>query len=254
MIYSAWYYPGSFQKNDLIVRDNRFYPGKYLETFPVWLEYIEKNFPNEHIILFNDVKSPCLLTDNLGYFKNYEFIQGYKIDKNYKIHIKNLDKFSNKYFWAMQRNLCEGLIFAYKNFDNFLWIDNDFFLNSDIYPFIKNNDVFAPLINHTQFTCDSVCTYFSSKRLHELDNNFYLPDYLTNILENAAPDTRAHTFQEGGLYKLFCYGKMASSTNINASHLSNYNNFMKFLYLNPLDSQNYRDLVKSLETFDFNRI
>ena len=58
MIYTAFYYPGSLKNNDLIVRDNRFYPGKYSETFPVWYQYIRKNYPSEKILMFYDTNSP----------------------------------------------------------------------------------------------------------------------------------------------------------------------------------------------------
>lgn len=238
MIYTAFYYPASLENNDLIVRDNRFYPGKYSETFPVWYQYIRKNYPSEKILLFYDVDSPIKIDKYLKYIIN---------DQNFKI--KELKYHSGKYFWTIQRNLCEGLIHAYENHEDFFWIDNDAFLNTDLSNIIKSCDIFAPSIQHEQFTIDSVCTYISKKRLHDLDNlnNFKLSSYLYHILNNAPTEVRVQTFHEGGLYKLFCYGDMKSSINLNISHLSNYKNFMKFLKRNPLYSIEYLDLIHKLE-------
>lgn len=232
MIYTAFYYPGSLDKGDLIVRDNRFYPGKYIETFPVWYQYVRKNYPEENIHIFYDVNSPYPLDMD--------------ILNDRKITVELLREHSGKYFWTMQRNICEGLIHAYEHENDFFWLDNDAFLNTDLRPIFKECDVFAPVINHQQFTIDSVCTYISKNRLRGLDGIFYLNSYLRNILNYAPNDVRAHTFQEGGLYKMFCYGNVKSSTNLNISHLSNYNNFMKFLLKNPLNSKEYHDLVDKL--------
>ena len=238
MIYTAFYYPGSLKNNDLIVRDNRFYPGKYSETFPVWYQYIRKNYPSEKILMFYDTNSPISIDDYTKYFINDPLFQ-----------IRELNSHSGKYFWTMQRNLCEGLTHAYENNEDFFWIDNDTFLNTDVSNILNKCDVFAPNINHDQFTIDSVCTFFSRKKLHDLDGNYKikLPLYLNSILNNAPDNIRQHTFHEGGLYKLFCYGRMISSTNINISHLSNYNNFMKFLSKNPLDSIEYKVLLDNLK-------
>jgi len=208
MIFTAWYYTGSLAKGDLIIRDDRFYPGKYFETWPLWYAYIRKNYPNEHIVIFNDESSPIPLSAGLEDIKEpVEFIDGYSYSEDVKIHIKSLNKYAGRYFQAMQRNLCEGLIFAYKNNLDFLWIDNDAFLNSNLDIYTEKADVFAPQILDHQFTCDSVCTFISKKRLHELDDLIDLEEYLTLVLEKAPENVRIHTFQEGGLYKMFCYNK-----------------------------------------------
>jgi len=238
MIYSAFYYPGSLNQNDLIVRDNRFYPGKYAETFPVWYKYLKNNFPNEKILMFYDAKSPVKIDEYKKFFQEDNLFC-----------IKELTELSGKYFHTIQRNLYEGLAHAYENNEDFFWIDNDTFLNTNVLNLVKNHDIFVANLNHEQFTIDSVCTFISKRRLHDLDylNNFNLKNYLRLILKDAPPDVRAHTFHEGGLYKLFCYGNVTSSTNINISHLSNYNNFMKFLYRNPLDCEEYTNLIKALK-------
>ena len=252
MIYTAYYYSGSLDKGDLIVRDNRFYPGKYFETFPVWMQYVRKNYPNEHIIMFADTASPIPIEEGLKYIgEDYEFFEGGKINKNVKVHIKKVSEHINKYFWAMQRNLVLAMIHAYDWSDNLFWLDNDAFLNTDIYPIVGDAHVFAPQINHEQFTCDSVCTYISAQRL--LERN-HLPLYLRNMLDNGPTETRMHSLQEGGLYKTFCYGKVVSSENIDLSHLSCYQNFMRFLVKNPLDTGDWHKLYETLETFDFSKI
>jgi hypothetical protein len=255
MIYTAYYYSGSLEKGDLIVRDNRFYPGKYFETFPVWLQYVRKHYPNEHIVIFADAASPIPIEHGLQYIEeSYEFFYDFNIRSDIKVHIKILREHSNKYFWAMQRNLVEAISMAYELKDNMFWLDNDAFLNSEILSIAKDYDVLAPQINHQQFTCDSVCTYISAKRLREMDWLFKLPDYLKNMLANGPTETRMHSLQEGGLYKTFCYGNCISYTNLNLSHLSCYQNFMKFLVRNPLDTAEWHMLYETLETFDFSKI
>lgn len=252
MIYTAYYYSGSLTKGDLIVRDNRFYPGKYFETFPVWIQYVRKNYPNEHIIIFADTASPIPIEDGLKYLmEEFEFFNDFKINKEVKIHIKRVSEYTNKYFWAMQRNLVLAMIHAYEWSDNLFWLDNDAFLNTNLDSTIGDADVFAPQINHQQFTCDSVCTYISAKRLLERK---CLPLYLKNMLDNGPTETRMHSLQEGGLYKTFCYGKVVFGVNLNLSHLSCYENFMKFLVKNPLDTGEWHKLYETLETFDFSKI
>ena len=252
MIYTAYYYSGSLEKDDLIVRDNRFYPGKYFETFPVWMQYVRKNYPNEHIIIFADTASPISIDDGLKYIaEDFEFFDGWKINKDVKVHIKKVSEHANKYFWAMQRNLVLAMIHAYGWEDNLFWLDNDAFLNTDIYPIVGDADVFAPQTNHQQFTCDSVCTYISAKRLLERE---HLPLYLNNMLKNGPTETRMHSLQEGGLYKTFCYGKAVSSEKLNLSHLSCYQNFMLFLNKNPLITKEFEYLYKKLMRFDFSKI
>lgn len=255
MIYTAYYYSGSLLNGDLIVRDNRFYPGKYLETFPVWLQYVRKHYPNEDIVMFADTASPIPIEDALKYINEPYSLQKYEenpeLKYGVKLHIFKVSEHTGKYFWAMQRNLVYGLIDAYQKQEDFFWLDNDAFLNSEILSVAKDYDVLAPQINHQQFTCDSVCTFISAKRLLEIPN---LPRYLLNMLHNGPTETRMHSLQEGGLYKTFCYGKTKSHTNINLSHLSCYENFMRFLVANPLHTIEYVNLRIKLENFNFEKI
>jgi hypothetical protein len=239
MIYTAFYYPSSIKNGELYIRDNRFYPGKYIETFPLWYQYVRKNYPDEPIWMFYDEKSPYPFAYS-SYFS--------------RVTAQALTKYSGKYFWTMQRNLCMGLIHAYENNNDFFWLDNDAFLNTDLTPIFKKCDVFAPNINYQQFTIDSVCTFISNKRLHALDSLCHLPTYLRNILDNAPENVRAHTFQEGGLCKLFGYGNVISSKNLNLSHLSNYTNFIKFLKKNPLDSVDYKQFLNDLENINMDKL
>lgn len=256
MIYTAYYYSGSLANGDLIIRDNRFYPGKYFETFPVWLKYVRKNFPNEHIIIFADSDSPISIERGLEFIKEpYEiFDDVWQMNFEVKIHVRILTEHTGKYFWAMQRNLVEAMCMAYELEDDMFWLDNDAFLNSNFLQDVDGFDVVAPQINHQQFTCDSVCTYISNSRLHDNDKYFHLPSYLRHVLNNAPIDTRMHSLQEGGLYKMFCYGRVKSHTNVNLSHLSCYENFMKFLAKNPLNTEEWNQLYLSLEEFDFSKI
>lgn len=258
MIYTAYYYSGSLDKGDLIVRDNRFYPGKYFETFPVWMQYVRKHYPNEHIVMFADTASPISIEEGIKYLDEpFEFIKNSKfaLSQTVKLHIMKVSAHTNKYFWAMQRNLVYGLIDAYFANEDFFWLDNDAFLNSEILSVAKNYDVLAPQINHHQFTCDSVCTFISKNRLRQTPiGEPYFERYFLNMLENGPTETRMHSLQEGGLYKTFCYGKTLSYTNLNLSHLSCYENFMKFLYKNPLPTLQYTNLVMKLKNFDFSKI
>lgn len=250
MIYTAFYYPASIKKGDLFIRDNRFYPGKYIETFPLWYQYVMKNYPDEYIYMFYDVNSPYKLEDLGLIYGDDQIVCDKKKGTDLQIYVHELKEHSSKYFWTMQRNICEGLIRAYETGNDFFWLDNDAFLNTDLSDKFNTYDVVAPNINHQQFTIDSVCTFFSNKQLHKLDRLCHLPTYLRNILNNAPENVRAHTFQEGGLYKMFCYGNVYENKNLNLSHLSNYNNLLKFLKKNPLNSKEYTEFLNDLENVD----
>ncbi len=271
MIYSALYYPGSLARNDLIVRDNRYYPGKYSESFSIWWSYLRKHYPNEPVTLFADVASPIPLKPLLHSVLHEEWIEVAANDGEERIHSPTsmfqeadplvkvywLDQYSGGYFRPMQRNLAEAICMAYEARHDMLWIDNDAFLNTDILKLIHTAraDFAAPQIAHHQMTADSVCTYISKERLHALDGICHLPTVLREILTNGPTDLRMHTFQEGGLYKLFCYGRtLALGGAIELSHLSCYDNFMSFLKRNPLDTNEYRALVGQLEAVDWTRM
>ncbi len=265
MIYSALYYPGSLANGDLIVRDNRYYVGKYSETFPVWFQYLRKNYPNEHVVLFADTASPIPIQGILDKYlhepydvSNPECSRMINTDSDSPlVHVRWLSEHTGKYFWAMQRNLVEGLCSAYYSGHDFFWLDNDAFLNTDILSLVRksNADVAAPQIAHHQMTMDSVCTFISSSRLHALDEICSLPDYLLNVLSNGPTDLRMHSLQEGGLYKTFCYGKTLQLANlIELSHLSCYDNFMDFIKRNPLDTPEYRYLIDQLEKIDWSKM
>lgn len=271
MIYSALYYPGSLAAGDLIVRDNRYYPGKYLETLPVWMQYVRKHYPDEPLTLFADAASPIpwmRAAELLGEsFTWSEYIEGQwcmgGVGLKANVHIKVLTQFAGQYFRPMQRNLVEALCTAYERNEDCFWLDNDAFLNTDIRPLVAGYDWASSSIEHHQMTTGSVCFHVSTARLHALDSLLPtpLPTYLRSMLNNGPTDTRMHSLQEGGLYKMFCYGRVRDmSKEINMSHLSCYKNFMTFLRANPLDEGGsskmtpYVHLVRELESFDFTRI
>ena len=264
MIYSALYYPGSLAKGDLLVRDNRFYPGKYLETLPVWMAYIRRHYPEEHITLFADAASPIGL-DEMGPLigEPYDVAHGASYltppwPLSGSVHIKVLSQFSGQYFRPMQRNLVEALCTAYERNESCTWIDNDCFLNTDIRPLVDGYDWASSSIEHHQMTSGSICFHVSSERLHALDGVLPtpLPVYLRAMLNDGPTETRMHSLQEGGLYKLFCYGKTRDMGSlIDMSHLSCYDHFMAFLRSNPLDGcPAYAALVSALESFDMTRL
>lgn len=279
MIYSALYFPGSLARGDLIVRDNRYYPGKYSETFPVWWSYLRKNYPDESVVLFCDTASPIPIRPLLDALPepwedvdNIFLTRGNEIDLSThdkprlstklltpipRVHIKWLSEHSGKYFWPMQRNLVEAISLAYLLNDDLFFLDNDAFLNTNILEPIHaaRADVAAPQIAHHQMTMDSVCTYISKERLHAMDPVCHLPTVLREILANGPTDLRMHTFQEGGLYKLFAYGRtLELGGQIELSHLSCYDNFLSFLKRNPLDTPSWRDLVAQLEAVDWSKM
>jgi hypothetical protein len=262
IICSALYYPGSLARGDLIVRDNRLYVGKYSETFPVWWQYLRRHYPDVPVVLFADTGSPIRwegLVEQLGegYDVLYETANMYVTnDLDPKVHIRPLSEHSGKYFWPMQRNLVEAICLAYRLGEDLFWLDADAFLNTDIRPLVRGYDAAAPSIAHHQMTMDSVCTYISSARLHALDDlGVDLPTMLRDLLANGPTETRMHTLQEGGLYKLFCYGKTrAFGGDINLSHLSCYHHFMRYLERNPLDTEEYRTLRYMLASLDMSRL
>lgn len=265
MIYSALYYPASLARGELIVRDNRYYPCKYSESFPLWWAYLRKHYPNESVTLFCDAASPIPLGPLLRETIKEpwcETIDDGDVDIIHnngstlpRVFVEWVSEHSGKYFWAMQRNLVAGLIDAYHIDRDFFWLDNDAFLNSDILSPIRavGADVAAPQITHYQQTMDSVCTFISSNRLHQLDDlGVDLPEYLTNMLNHGPTETRMHSLQEGGLYKTFCYGKtLALADKINLSHLSCYDHFLEWLKANPLDIKEYHEFVEQLEKIDW---
>ncbi len=75
------------------------------------------------------------------------------------------------------------------------------------------------------------------------------------MLNEGPTETRMHTLQEGGLYKLFAYGRTRQlGAQIELSHLSCYDHFVAFLKRNPLDTPEYRALVAQLEAVDWTRM
>lgn len=261
IICSGLYYLGSLARGDLIIRDNRFYPCKYIETFPVWLQYLRKYYVGEHIVLFLDRSSPISIQPLLDAFPEaYDIFENeippiHRSSDGPLVHIKWLDQYSGEYFRPMQRNLVQAIIAAYNVNESLFWLDNDAFLNTDVRPLIGDADVAAPNIAHHQMTMDSVCTYISSARLHKLEEiEIDLRIYLKQMLLDAPKETRMHALQEGGLYKTFCYGNMRQISSINLCHLSCYPRFMRFLDKNPLDTPEYRTLVNVLKEFNLIRI
>lgn len=273
---SALYYAGSLDNPHSLVRDNRWYPGKAVQTFPVWWQYVRKHYPDVPVVLFCDRASPIPLEpllDNLGepwedvaaHLRSGEQINVSTHDRprQYldlgplpRVRVMWMTEHTGKYFWAMQRNLVAGITAAYAMDEDLFWLDNDAFLNTDIRPLVQGYDAAAPEIAHHQMTMDSVCTYISAERLHALDElGIDLPSFLTKLLAEGPTETRMHTFQEGGLYKLFAYGKTRElKGSIELSHLSCYDHFISFLRRNPLDTPEYMELVARLTSLDMSRL
>ena len=257
IIFSGLYYTGSIKNGDLIVRDQRFYPGKYVETFYIWYQYLRKNYPDNHVVLLADYYSPIPIQFLLDWLpEKYDVVDSDPVNlkSDAKIHVKWLKQDAGKYFWPMQRNLCEAITMAYDMNEDLFWLDNDAFLNTDITSLVNGFDIAAPTICHEHMTIDSVCTYISKERLHSYDlviPNF--KEFLFNLLKSDLKETRMQIFQEGGLYKMFCYGKYKELKNsIELSHLSCYKNFIDFLARNPINSNEYRYLYEKLLSIDFN--
>ncbi len=244
IICSALYYPGSLSDPQSLVRDNRFYPGKAIDTLRVWWQYLRLNYPDVKVTLFVDKDSPVSLAG-----------QSFRGDKDLVTMIWT-SAHSGQYFRPMQRNLVEAIILAYEANEDLFWLDNDAFLNTDIRSLVKDADCGASQIAHHQMTMDSVCTYISSARLHAMDKlGINLPSFLRTLLNEGPTETRMHLLQEGGLYKLFAYGRaLAFGKDIQLSHLSCYDHFLAFLKRNPLDTVEYRELVTKLESFDWSTI
>lgn len=266
IICSALYYPGSLDGPQSLVRDNRFYPGKAAETFPVWWAYLRKHYPTTHVHLFADVASPVPIRPLLRAFTeswNEEKVNGECLvysgsgfdEMETLVTVQWLDQHSGQYFRPMQRNLVEAIKLAYALNDDLLWVDADCFLNTNVRPLVCDFDVASSGIQHHQQTMGSVCFYISKERLHALDKlGVNLPRHLDNLLANGPTEARMHGLQEGGLYKLFCYGRALSMERINMAHLSCYHRFLRFLRENPLNTPDYRQLVATLEGFDFGQI
>lgn len=265
---SALYYPASLTEPHKLVRDNRLYVGKAAETFPVWWSYVRKHYPDVHIHLFADAGSPVSLRPLLRHVS--EAWEEVRLDSQRLIHdpftgfdetepkvtVEWVSQHSGKYFWPMQRNLVQGIITSYRANEDLFWLDNDCFLNTDIRPLVRGLDFAAPSIAAHQMTADSVCTYISARRLHALDDlGVDLPAFLTTLLNDGPTDTRMHTFQEGGLYKLFCYGEYrAIGRDLNLSHLSNLPHFFRFIEHNPLESEAYQHLRWLLANLDLAKL
>ncbi len=267
IICSALYFPGWLSQPDTLVRDSRYYPAKSADCFPIWWQYVRKHYPTEKVILFADAKSPidpwklvCTHVKEPVLGGERVLLHGVPImcatlggQLDAKVEVCYLKDHCGKYFWPMQRNLVEAIITAYCANESLLWIDADCYANTNVTPLVEGFDFCAASIEHHQQTAASVFTFISSKRLHALDSlGINLPSFLTAMLNEGPTETRMHTLQEGGLYKLFCYGKTRDlGRDIELSHLSCYDRFMTFLKRNPLDTVEYRSLVEQLEKVDF---
>lgn len=273
MIYSALYYPYSFARGDRGVREGRFHPGKYAETLPVWMGYIRRCYPDEPITFFADVASPIHVRPLLEQYLMEPWSEEgedipwalYDADGSGnppRVHVRWFSIHSEQFattcthFRPMQRNIVKSLCMAYERNESWFWLDNDAFLNTDIRPLVADCDAAAPQIAHHQMTMDSVCTYISAARLHTLDSlGIDLPSFLLNMLANGPTETRMSTLQEGGLYKLFAYGKTRSfGADIQLAHLNCYHRFMAFIERNPLpDCPAYNELRWTLASLDVSR-
>ena len=261
IICSALYYAGSLANPSSLVRDQRFYPGKAVECFPIWLQYIRKHYPRHSLVLFADKASPIPVQPMLDSHLKEPYEVFTSATPNMagcppaRVHVKWLSDYAGQYFRPMQRNLVEALKLAYRLNEDLLFVDNDAFLNTDVETMVCGSDVASSGIQHHQQTMGSVCFYISKERLHALDKlGINLPRHLDNLLANGPTEARMHGLQEGGLYKLFCYGRALSMERINMAHLSCYHRFMRFLRENPLDTPEYRQLIATLEGFDFGQI
>lgn len=165
------------------------------------------------------------------------------------VHVKWVNQFAGQYFRPMQRNLVEAMKDAYlANEDGMLWIDADAFVNTDVAPLLGDVDFAAASIEHHQMTAASVFTYISAARLHAYDRFCSLPDYLTQMVEQGPTNTRMHSLQEGGLYKLFCFGRTKElGPHLDLTHLSCRANFARFLQENPLPGDDYWDFIHDLD-------
>lgn len=263
IICTALYYTGSLERGDLIVRDNRFYPGKYVETLSVWWQYVQKHYSDVPVVFLCDAGSPIPVLTALE--KTLNGIPYSVFSDSWppigtlgapRVFVKMMTEHCGKYFWPMQRNLVEAIKIAHNTKNDLFWLDSDAFLNTDIRPLIRGYDVAAPSIANHQQTMDSVCTYISSRRLRELKRfDIDMSSFLSHILKDAPNETRMHLLQEGGLYKLFAYGRVKSiGRSIELSHLSCYRHFMAFLHRNPIDSLEYESLRFMLSNLDMNRL
>lgn len=257
---SALYYPGTLDHPESLVRDNRWYPGKASNTFSIWWAYVRRHYPDTRVVLFADRASPIPWTEvTQSINEQTRVVTGhpeFTLPLVNSVTIVPLSAHAGQYFRPMQRNLVEAICLAYRLNEDLLWWDNDAFCATDIRPLIRGVDFAAPSIATHQQTADSVFTYISAARLHALDPlGIDLPTFLTTMLNEGPTETRMHTLQEGGLYKLFAYGRTRElGPHIELSHLSCYDHFVAFLRRNPLDTPEYRALVAQLEAVDWNQL
>lgn len=255
---SALYYPGSLDHPESLIRDNRWYPGKAVQAFPVWWSYVRRHYPDVPVYLFADTASPVPVRPLLDALPEAWIeacqppLERWQLEhgEGARVQVRWLSEHSGKYFWPMQRNLVEAIKLAYHLNEDLFWLDADAFLNTDIRPLVAGYDAAAPELAHHQYTMDSVCTYISAARLHALDKlGIDLPSFLTTMLADGPTETRMHTLQEGGLYKLFGYGRTrVLGGSIELSHLSCYDHFVAFLGRNPLNTIAYERLLDWLPT------
>lgn len=266
MIFSDYFYAIKLAKKEYKIRSiplgdtgkYEFCPARSFEVFPVWMDYIRKFYPDEHI-LFIDNCSEIPFQEAMDVLGNptYEYITegSYEYNPRIKIHVQKFDN-PAYYFDAVQRQRVAALKFAYFSNLDYFWTDTDCLVNTDLRSLFNGYDIFAPTIAYDQLTIDSHCIFISKEKLHEWDDYYKLPDFLDYIM--TCPDenqsVRHHTLFEGGMFKLFCYGKVNSSDNINESHSACYTNLVKFLELNPLESKGYINLLGILKNLDTEEI
>ena len=261
IICSALYYFGSLDHPESLVRDNRYYPGKAVQAFPVWWAYLRKHYPTTQVCLFADTASPIPIEPLLTalpepWYEMCDVLPSLASRAYPLVWVKWLSSHSRKYFRSMQRNLVEAICLAYRLNEDLLFIDNDCFCNTNVLPLLAGMDMASSDIEAHQMTMGSVFFYISKQRLHALDGiGIDLPNFLMTMLNDGPLETRMHTLQEGGLYKLFCYGKArVLGPHIQLSHLSCYEHFVTFLRRNPVDTPQYRDLLAQLASFDMDTL
>jgi hypothetical protein len=250
MIYTNYFYTSKLNLGEYRIRDGHFYPSKQFECFKLWFEYIRKHYPDEHILII-DNDSPISIEEGMkDVGEAFEFVDknSFKINESFKVHIIKHEQ-QYEYLDAVAQNIFAGIEWAYKINEDMLWIDTDFFINNKLDEAINGKDFWSSHIDHLHMVTDMTLMFISNNRLHIYDKDFDLIEALRFILKEGY-HPRMFSLFEHGLYNLFCFINYSESKKINGAHCSCYDNFLKFLIKNPLESLRYKEVKDLLMNID----
>ena len=254
MIFTSFWYNVSLDDETVYTRNfdaqNRsvFCPLKSIECFELWLEYIKKNYPNEHIYI-NCPPSPIEIESVIHLFDdNYEFVSETDFEINFgkKYHLR---KIKNDYGYpdGVYYNYILSIKTAFLNKQDLFWIDTDCLVNDNFlggpYQFLCNS------ISHEDIICDQFFYFIKYTRMAEINAFYDLIGAFEGMWNRYRQGRKRIIVEmaESGFYCYFCYGKTLAVSSCKIIHASSREKVVKFLEENPLESPCYRNILTKIK-------